>query len=75
MTLFYPHELFDKIKTPKEIQAFFKNNFPDAFELIGADRIVHEFTSNPTGSLVTMKVPPLIIYSLFSVVLTISSSR
>jgi kynurenine 3-monooxygenase len=65
--LFYPHELFDKIKTDEDAKKLFKVHFPDAYELIGEERVVKEFANNPTGSLVTMRVSSLFSDSHFLV--------
>lgn len=58
-TLFLPFEgekSFDKIKTTEEIEAFFKEEFPDAVSLMPT--LVEDFKHNPVSSLVTVKCFP-----------------
>lgn len=55
-TLFFPHTLFDKLKTEKDVTDFFDTNFPDVKELIDHDTLIKEFFQNPIGPLVSMKV-------------------
>lgn len=58
-TLFFPFEgepSFNTIPTGKEAAGFFKNNFPDAFNLM--PHLTDEFDQNPTSSLVTIKCHP-----------------
>ncbi|MCE7862772.1 MAG: FAD-dependent monooxygenase [Bacteroidetes bacterium CHB5] len=58
-TLFFPFEgtpSFDTVKTRKEVEAFFKETFPDAQSLMPG--LLHDFESNPTASLVTIKCYP-----------------
>jgi len=58
-TLFFPFEgtpSFDTVKTRKEVEVFFKETFPDAQSLM--PDLLHDFESNPTASLVTIKCYP-----------------
>jgi kynurenine 3-monooxygenase len=58
-TLFFPFEgnpSFTTLKTRDNIQNFFKITFPDALALM--PDLLHDFESNPTSSLVTMKCYP-----------------
>lgn len=60
-TLFLPFEgelSFEKLQNRDEITAFFKTQFPDAFELIPT--LTDDFIHNPTSSLVTVKCYPWI---------------
>lgn len=47
---------FDTLKTESEVAAYFKNYFPDAVALMPT--LAHDFFTNPTGSLVTVKCFP-----------------
>ena len=58
-TLFFPFEgspSFNTLKTRDNIQNFFKTTFPDVLELM--PDLLHDFETNPTSSLVTMKCYP-----------------
>ncbi|MBL7931948.1 MAG: FAD-dependent monooxygenase [Bacteroidia bacterium] len=58
-TLFLPFEgekSFEKIKTTEQIEAFFKEEFPDAVPLMPT--LVEDFKHNPVSSLVTVKCFP-----------------
>lgn len=58
-TLFFPFEgatSFASLKTNDDIVAFFKNMFPDAVALM--PDLLHDYETNPTSSLVTMKCYP-----------------
>ncbi len=56
VTLFYPYDGFEKLKTPEDVLAFFKRDFPDAAPLMPA--LAEDFFANPTGALVTVKCAP-----------------
>ncbi len=56
MTLFYPYTGFDALKTPADVLAFFKKDFPDAVPLMPT--LAEDFFGNPTGALVTVKCSP-----------------
>ncbi len=56
VTLFYPYDGFEKLKTPEDVAAFFKRDFPDAVPLMPS--LAEDFFANPTGSLVTVKCAP-----------------
>ncbi len=56
VTLFYPYDGFEKLKTPEDVLAFFKRDFPDAVALMPA--LADDFFANPTGALVTIKCAP-----------------
>ncbi len=58
-TLFFPFEgnsSFDTLKTEDSIQNFFKMTFPDALALM--PKLLHDFKTNVTSTLVTMKCYP-----------------
>lgn len=58
-TLFLPFEgeiSFDKLKTEEDVTAFFKQHFPDAVPMMPT--LVEDFFTNPTSSLVTVRVAP-----------------
>jgi kynurenine 3-monooxygenase len=58
-TLFLPFEgtpSFDKLKTEEEIQAFFKEQFPDAVPMMPT--LLEDFMNNPTASLITTQISP-----------------
>ncbi|WP_276373302.1 NAD(P)/FAD-dependent oxidoreductase [Chryseolinea sp. H1M3-3] len=58
-TLFFPFDgdpSFSSLRTEQNIRHFFLSNFPDATALM--PRLIHDFNSNPTSSLVTMKCFP-----------------
>ncbi|NNM26504.1 MAG: FAD-dependent monooxygenase, partial [Phycisphaerales bacterium] len=58
-TLFWPYtgpHGFDALQTPDQIRAYFSSQFPDAVPLL--PRLVEEYQSNPTGSLVTIRCDP-----------------
>lgn len=58
-TLFLPNEgpvSFNQIKTPSDVEYFFRENFPDAFPLMPT--LLEDFFQNPTSSLVTVKCYP-----------------
>lgn len=58
-TLFFPFEgnpSFDTIRTKQDVEKFFSETFPDAKALM--PDLLHDFESNPTSSLVTIKCYP-----------------
>jgi kynurenine 3-monooxygenase len=58
-TLFLPNEgpvNFDMLKTPADVEYFFKEQFPDAVPLMPT--LKEDFFNNPTSSLVTVKCFP-----------------
>eukprot|EP01137_Pigoraptor_chileana_P019073 Opistho-2@79581 len=57
-TLFMPFENFGQVTTPEQILGFFEENFADAIPLIGKDRLIADYTHNPTSSLVLVKCFP-----------------
>lgn len=57
-TFFSPWSVIENIKTSDEFIDFFKENFPDAFELIGSENLKQVYDSNPRGSLMQVDVYP-----------------
>ncbi|MEV4630894.1 NAD(P)/FAD-dependent oxidoreductase [Micromonospora sp. NPDC049523] len=58
-TLFLPFEgpqSFATLTTPDTVRAFFRQNFPDAEELM--PRLVEEVLEHPTGQMVTVRTSP-----------------
>lgn len=59
LTLFLPHEgadSFETTKTPDDIRALFQKYFPDLLPMLPG--LVGQWTSRPTGSLLTTKTAP-----------------
>ncbi len=54
-TLFYPHQMFEALRTPEDVLALFRTNFADALQLIGEAELVHQFFHSPAGALFTMR--------------------
>lgn len=57
LTLFAPFEEIAKLETRADAEAFFADEFADAYKLVGA-RMVDDFMSNPRGNLVTISCKP-----------------
>lgn len=57
-TFFSPWSVIEGIKTSDEFLHFFKQNFPDAYKLIGEAPLVKAFDSNPRGSLMQVSCYP-----------------
>ncbi len=58
-TLFWPfrgRNSFEAIRTPADLEAFFRRTYPDALPLMPA--LMEDFFANPTGSLVTVRCAP-----------------
>lgn len=49
VTLFMPFDMYETLKTPEQCLDFFRATFPDAVELIGADKLVELFFSESKG--------------------------
>lgn len=58
LTLFMPFELFDGIKTEEEILSFFEREFPDSIPLIGKEKLISDFKTNPSSPLISIKCKP-----------------
>ncbi|EPZ30785.1 kynurenine 3-monooxygenase [Rozella allomycis CSF55] len=57
-TCFFKYELFEKLSDSLMISEFFKKEFPDLLKVIGKDRLINDFKSNPLGPLLTIKCHP-----------------
>ncbi|WP_217370992.1 FAD-dependent oxidoreductase [Nonomuraea antri] len=55
-TLFWPHESLAALDTPRKIETYFAENYPDAVELM--PDLVESYQGNPVGHLVTMRCSP-----------------
>jgi kynurenine 3-monooxygenase len=58
-TLFFPFEgtpSFESLKEDAEIQAFFQEQFPDAYPLMPT--LMEDYKNNPVSSLITVKIFP-----------------
>lgn len=68
-TLFFPFEgnaSFENLKTEEQVRTFFENTFPDAVPLM--PEYIHEFFTNPTSSLVTVKCFPWVREDRFALI-------
>ncbi|ORZ12325.1 hypothetical protein BCR42DRAFT_331704 [Absidia repens] len=57
-TLFMPFDMFEQINSNTKLMSFFETNFKDAIPLIGKDRLVDDYQSNPRGALISIKTSP-----------------
>ncbi|KAI8331682.1 hypothetical protein BC941DRAFT_382278 [Chlamydoabsidia padenii] len=57
-TLFMPFDMFDQVTSNAKLIAFFEENFNDAIPLIGKDRLLDDYFSNPRGALISIKTSP-----------------
>jgi len=57
-TLFMPFSMFDELNTRPLVIDFFKKQFNDAIPLIGENRLLDEYFSNPRGALISIKCKP-----------------
>lgn len=57
-TLFAPTETFERLSksSQNEQLAWFKSNFSDALDLIGADALLRDLERNPRSPLISIKV-------------------
>ncbi|XP_042221754.1 kynurenine 3-monooxygenase-like isoform X2 [Homarus americanus] len=58
VTLFMPFEIFDELTTPEILLDFFKENYPDAVDLIGRDKLVRDFFANKALPMISVKCSP-----------------
>lgn len=54
-TFFAPWSMFDELDTDEKVLRFFKQQFPDAVDLIGEDKLLHAFNNHPRGSLLSLR--------------------
>ncbi|GMM31478.1 kynurenine 3-monooxygenase [Martiniozyma asiatica (nom. inval.)] len=50
-TFFGPWKLTEELDTPDKIEPFFREQFPDAVNLIGIENVIDVFMNNPKGAL------------------------
>jgi kynurenine 3-monooxygenase len=68
-TLFFPFDgdpSFSKLKSEKDVLDFFERDFPDALPMMPT--LLHDFFTNPTSSLVTVKCSPWIREDYFALI-------
>jgi len=58
VTLFMPFNIFQKLSTPEILLNFFKENYADAIDLIGKDKLIKDFFSNKALPLISVKCSP-----------------
>lgn len=59
LTFFSPWSTIEQFKDDSDkFLQFFKKNFPDAYDLIGVDRLKHAFLHQPRGLLMQVSVKP-----------------
>lgn len=58
MTMFMPYTTFNSIETDEDLLAFFLQYFQDSVSLIGPDKLVEEYFTNPVGKLMSIKCTP-----------------
>jgi kynurenine 3-monooxygenase len=65
LTLFLPFSSLSTLDTRPAAEAFFRENFPSAVDIVGIKPLVDDFENNPRGNLVTTHVSVLhILHSL-----------
>lgn len=57
-TFFSPWRVIESIKSSADFTHFFKENFPDAYELIGEEALANAYDNNPRGSLMQISAYP-----------------
>jgi len=57
-TLFMPYDILNQICDPEEALRFFKRNFPDSIDLIGAQRIKETLSQIRPSALISIKCKP-----------------
>lgn len=57
-TLFMPQEIFEKIKTPDDVIAFFEKYFADSIDLIGKQHLLDCYFATKPSPLVSVKCSP-----------------
>lgn len=68
-TLFFPFEgetSFQNLKSEDDVLNFFRKDFPDAVEMMPT--LLHDFFTNPTSSLVTVKCFPWVREDFFALI-------
>jgi kynurenine 3-monooxygenase len=54
--LFAPTSEFERLSSREAISEWFSHYFPDAFFLIGEEKLIEDFERNPRGALISIKV-------------------
>lgn len=57
-TFFSSWSLIESIKSPEEFVTFFKNQFPDAFKILGESQLAEAYEHYPRGSLIQTTAYP-----------------
>lgn len=57
-TFFGPWSLVERLDSKDKIESFFKEEFPDAVELIGLENAVYAFENHPKGALMCVECKP-----------------
>ncbi|XP_048589101.1 kynurenine 3-monooxygenase isoform X2 [Nematostella vectensis] len=57
-TLFAPFDTFDEIKTNDDVLNFFNKEFLDFIPLIGEEKLLSDWFTNPVGAMVSVKCKP-----------------
>jgi len=58
LTLFMPFTDFEAVKKEEDLLVFFRKHFPDSIDKIGKERLVRDYSRNPTGKLFYVKCRP-----------------
>merc|ERR1719427_1109641 len=58
LTLFMPYWKFDEVKTDEDVMNFFEAEFPDSIPLIGKEKLLKDYRTNPVGNLISIKCSP-----------------
>ncbi|CAL4118430.1 unnamed protein product, partial [Meganyctiphanes norvegica] len=58
VTLFMPFHVFGTLSTPEILLNFFKENYNDAIDLIGKEKLIDDFFSNKALPLISVKCSP-----------------
>lgn len=58
LTFFSPWDVIESIKSSEEFVDFFRDNFPDAYDLIGEESLVSCYDKAPRGSLMQVEAYP-----------------
>jgi kynurenine 3-monooxygenase len=53
-----PWSKFESIKTPRDLEEFFDETFPDSVPLIGREVLIHDYFKNDKGPLMSIKCKP-----------------
>lgn len=56
VTLFMPFPQFSALDSPSRLLNFFQKHFPDSINLIGKEKLIHDFFAATPSHLVSVKV-------------------